>query len=338
MKQPIITFVLIAYNQETFIKEAVEAALAQTYNPLEIILSDDCSKDSTFKIIQEIVSIYSGPHKIILNQNETNLGLCAHVNKAFQMGSGEWIVAAAGDDISLPDRCQKLYEATLDVPYARAVTSAWTRIDEKGNELPYNLSPRYMNGRVDYFGEEKWVKRYVKSQDIGTCGATAMWSKVLFEQFGNLPESVPAEDAVLSYRAYLTGSVIYLNSKLVKYRTHADNICNTTAQNFEATEVRSNTFSRKSMHTVEAIKNDYQLYLKSHSNKFNELNGLKLIKWSIDFVQTRCDWWNKGVGWRTLKAIKSLLSGNIIEAKWRVSRIAGLKVAKIILKIKRRFF
>ena len=51
--RPLLTFGVCAYKQEQFIREAVEAALAQTYSPLEIILSDDCSPDRTFEIMQE---------------------------------------------------------------------------------------------------------------------------------------------------------------------------------------------------------------------------------------------------------------------------------------------
>jgi len=48
--KPLITFALFAYNQERFIREAVQGAFSQTYSPLEIIMSDDCSKDRTFDI------------------------------------------------------------------------------------------------------------------------------------------------------------------------------------------------------------------------------------------------------------------------------------------------
>ena len=44
---PRVTLAVIAYNQERFIREAIEGAFAQTYQPLEIILSDDCSSDRT---------------------------------------------------------------------------------------------------------------------------------------------------------------------------------------------------------------------------------------------------------------------------------------------------
>ena len=59
-ERPLVTFALFAYNQEQFIREAVEGAFAQTYEPLEIILSDDCSTDRTFEIMQEMASACEG--------------------------------------------------------------------------------------------------------------------------------------------------------------------------------------------------------------------------------------------------------------------------------------
>lgn len=48
LDHPLVTFALLAYSQEKYIREAVEGAFAQTYEPLEIILSDDCSSDRTY--------------------------------------------------------------------------------------------------------------------------------------------------------------------------------------------------------------------------------------------------------------------------------------------------
>jgi len=78
---------------------------------LEIILSDDASTDRTFDIMKEMAAVYHAPHTIILNRNPRNLGLCGHVNKIFyEIATGAWLVAAAGDDISLPERCQHVAE------------------------------------------------------------------------------------------------------------------------------------------------------------------------------------------------------------------------------------
>jgi len=77
--RPLVTFALFAYNQEKYIREAVDVAFSQTYQPLEIILSDDCSSDRTFEIMQEMAAAYVGPHDVRVRQSEVNRGLIDHV-------------------------------------------------------------------------------------------------------------------------------------------------------------------------------------------------------------------------------------------------------------------
>ena len=106
----LFSLVLLTYNQEKFVAEAVKAALSQQCSPIEILITDDCSNDTTFDIIREIAEIYNGPHKVILNRNDKNLGLLQHIDKAHELSSGEVIIIAAGDDISNPNRCQKIID------------------------------------------------------------------------------------------------------------------------------------------------------------------------------------------------------------------------------------
>ena len=85
---PLVTFALFAYNQEKYIREAVEAALAQDYPNLEIIFSDDCSPNSTFDVMRESTKNYSGCHQVKLNRNPVNLGLGSHVNRVVAQSKG----------------------------------------------------------------------------------------------------------------------------------------------------------------------------------------------------------------------------------------------------------
>jgi len=105
-RKPLLTFCVGAYNHERFIEKAVEGAFAQTYSPLQILLSDDCSSDKTFEIMSAMAAAYRGPHKIILNRNDRNLGLAGHVNRAAELMGGELLILSAGDDISLAHRSE----------------------------------------------------------------------------------------------------------------------------------------------------------------------------------------------------------------------------------------
>ena len=104
--RPLATLFITSYNQEAYVGAAIDGAFAQTYAPLEIVMSDDASADRTFEIMREKAAAYRGPHRIVLNRNEKNLGIVPHVEKVMSLASGEIIVENAGDDVSVPHRVE----------------------------------------------------------------------------------------------------------------------------------------------------------------------------------------------------------------------------------------
>ena len=70
--RPLVTFAIFAYNQEATIAEAMAGALSQTYEPLEIIFSDDFSNDQTYQKMLDVVCCYDGPHQVRVRRNANN--------------------------------------------------------------------------------------------------------------------------------------------------------------------------------------------------------------------------------------------------------------------------
>lgn len=208
--KPLISFALFTYNQERFIAESVRAALAQTYSPLEIIISDDCSKDRTFEIIQAEVSEYAGAHRVIARRNERNLGLKGHINRVMELARGDFIVVAAGDDISLPQRVERL-AAVWEKEGAALVYSNLRVIDEKGA-----LYKPFYGKKSDTSFDD------LLSGNYHIIGASCAWDKKVFDVFGPLPEKEgPAyEDRMIPFRAALISSTRYVDECLVYYRKH----------------------------------------------------------------------------------------------------------------------
>lgn len=218
-KRPLISFVLIAYNQEEYIEEAIKGALSQTYSPLEIILSDDCSPDNTFVVMKQMVKAYKGPHSIILNKNEANLGLGSHVNKAFGMARGTIILAAAGDDISFDNRAEETYSTFLKNKSIYSVSSQPLLINKQGHSL----------GSVNETGvEDKYrLENLLKGQEYPIHGCTRSYRKDVLTKFPPLEKNCPAEDVVLLFRAVLLGGSIHQSSVFVKYRVLSDSLTST---------------------------------------------------------------------------------------------------------------
>jgi glycosyltransferase involved in cell wall biosynthesis len=222
-EKPVITFILVTYNQEKYIREAVAAAFAQTYSPLEIILSDDCSLDHTFEIMQEMAATYQGPHKIILNRNPKNLRLCGNFNKALELSQGELIVGAAGDDISLPQRCSRLAEEWLK-PGRRwhSICSNAEVIDEAGNRYG-----RYQNW--ESYREIASVDEILATGIVGIAGCTHAFSRQTYEVFGPLDEKAFGEDEMIGFRSLILGGACWIPDRLILYRRHSENLFNDAA-------------------------------------------------------------------------------------------------------------
>lgn len=72
-EKPLVSFCLMACRQKELIRDAFNAGLAQDYDNLEVIVSDDNSQDGTWEIIQEIARDYQGPHKVLLNHNSITM-------------------------------------------------------------------------------------------------------------------------------------------------------------------------------------------------------------------------------------------------------------------------
>jgi len=217
---PLVSFMVFSYNQEQFIRDAVKSAFKQTYEPLEIIFSDDCSPDQTFKIIKKEADAYRGPHKIILNRNAKNMGLSGNINSAFAIAKGHFFVMAAGDDISVPTRTVDLVRRWQNkndtVDY---VSSFFEDMDVNGNPIP--LSSTLIRQNAVYLPD---VNLPVYKWRCGVTGACAGFNRKLYDKYGPLDIQVIAEDGIFPFRAWLESGIAQIEKPLVKKRTHPDSL------------------------------------------------------------------------------------------------------------------
>ena len=220
MERPLISYVVTTYNIEKFVEESVQCAFNQTYTPLEIVLSDDASTDNTFAIMKRMVDEYKGPHKIVLNCNETNLGIAKHMNKAYlELATGEIIVAAHGDDISKPERTEESYEFLKIHPNMTAISFGIEAIDEHGENIQQHSA---MVDRIQIYDFKKGGNIPAPSR--------CFYKKVM-QVFGPLNDDCPTEDELISFRALILGENAFLPETMVKYRKHSGSSSN--PENFE---------------------------------------------------------------------------------------------------------
>ena len=202
------SLVILSYNQEKLIAESIKSAFSQECPPIEILISDDCSSDGTFKIIQEMAAAYNGPHIVKINRNTENLGLIGHINKIHELSSGEVIIGAAGDDISLSNRCKKIMEH-FEHKKPLLIFSNAEVVDMDGKKANLNYTSATLYKTKNIIKIARSMKLYL--------GATGAWHRGLYDKYGQINEG-SYEDLVMGFRAALEGKVHIIPEKLVIYR------------------------------------------------------------------------------------------------------------------------
>ncbi|MFI3135411.1 MAG: glycosyltransferase [Methylococcaceae bacterium] len=209
--RPLATFILMVYNQEKWVAEAVRAALSQDYCPLEIIISDDGSTDSSFEIIKNEVASYFGPHKVFLNQNNLNLGIARHLSQSVRNASGDIVVYACGDDISLPHRTSSIVDAwKKNGEKTILVHSNFQSIDEDGSFLPehFKIDDRLYDSLNDLCDTNMFV-----------VGSTSAYTRDLIISYPEFVPDLVHEDCCTPFRARLLDApVISISDALILYR------------------------------------------------------------------------------------------------------------------------
>lgn len=125
MKVSIITPV---YNSEKFIEESIKSVLSQTYTNWEMILVDDCSKDSSKSIISKYVEIDERIKYVKLDKNS---GAAVARNTAIEMATGRFIAFLDSDDLWHKNKLEKQIEFMLENNIGFSFTSYET-INELG--------------------------------------------------------------------------------------------------------------------------------------------------------------------------------------------------------------
>jgi glycosyltransferase involved in cell wall biosynthesis len=108
-KKDKISVALCTYNGELYLREQLESIFKQTRFPDEIIVCDDCSTDSTFKILNDFCKISPVPFKIYVNKK--NLGVSKNFERAISLCTGDIIFLSDQDDVWLPEKIEKVIKA-----------------------------------------------------------------------------------------------------------------------------------------------------------------------------------------------------------------------------------
>lgn len=208
--EPQISVVMSVHNGEVYLKEAIESILNQTYINFEFIIINDASSDNSEQIIKEFTD-----KRILLINNEENLGLTKSLNKGINIAKGKYIARMDADDISEVSRLEKQFNFLETNDSCSVVGSNIQLIDKEGNSLEI---VKYPESSEENLGNIFFANCVVHS--------AAMFKKSEFETIGGYNEEYKkAQDYDLWFKFIKNGGSLYnIQEPLVKYRIHNESI------------------------------------------------------------------------------------------------------------------
>jgi glycosyltransferase involved in cell wall biosynthesis len=189
---PLVTVYIPTYNRVELLKRAVESVRQQTYQNLEIIIVDDCSKDGTHEYLEEINKKDSRVRYFIKDQNS---GACVSRNIAIEKAKGEYITGLDDDDYFYKNRIKLFIDNVYELENYSFLCSRYTYLTQKGKivSLIERTKPKKIDAKdlltFNYVGNQifcktKLLKEHNFNNEIQAWQDIFTWYSILIN---NLP-------------------------------------------------------------------------------------------------------------------------------------------------------
>jgi len=210
MLPPQVSIIITSYNQQEYLREAIESAIDQTAAAFEIIVADDHStKDGSAETIRKYAAKHPGLVRGIFQ--EKNVGIPKNRNSALQMVKGDYVAILDGDDRLLPRFIEQHGAALMANPQVHVSYSNRYDINQLGERRSHDRDPQPSGDVLAYIarGRKGILRSMVAKYD-------------LVKAVGFLDENHYHYDGfILTLRLAKLTPFVYLPEPLMEKRDHA---------------------------------------------------------------------------------------------------------------------
>lgn len=213
-----IDILLATYNGEKYLKEQINSILNQTYKNINIIISDDCSKDTTKEILEDYKQ---QDDRIKLYFQKNNLGVVKNIEFLLKKVEAPYYMLADQDDYWMPEKAEKSLEK-LKQENADLVFGDLEVVDEKLNMMYTSFN--------DYMLLTRKIEKYIDNYKVNylyncVTGCTILARKETIKKILPLPTTSKRviHDHWIGLMVSLNGKLAYIPEKYIKYRQHGNN-------------------------------------------------------------------------------------------------------------------
>lgn len=220
LENKLITVRVISYNAEKTILDTLESVKNQTYQNIELVVSDDCSTDNTVIITRDWLE--KNKYRFVRTELITvdkNTGVCANLNRAIKAARGEYIKGIAADDILLPNCIEDFVKFANEHPEAHFIASLMKVYNETFEDRNYINTIGYISKKLLSSDVQTQLRSVAFKHSIGA--PSVMYSKALFDDLGGYDDRYGYEDHPFYVSMLERGyKIFFLSKETVGYRVH----------------------------------------------------------------------------------------------------------------------
>lgn len=207
---PLVSVVIITYNSASTIIETLESVKQQTYSEVELVISDDCSTDSTCDICREWIDFNKDRFvECKFVTSIVNTGVAPNINRGLRECHGIWIKVLGADDLFLPHAISDVM--SFATPEMDIIVSQYYPFIQNGNERI--LQEIHPTAKLDVFYKEKDICIQQKIILTNFIDATIGYfiRKSVLDKVGGYDEEYPMmEDAPMFLKLTYSGYRFHL--------------------------------------------------------------------------------------------------------------------------------
>jgi glycosyltransferase involved in cell wall biosynthesis len=213
MHKPLVSILINNYNYARFLADAIESALGQTYETIEVLVVDDGSTDNS----RDVIAKFGNRIQSIL---KTNGGQASSFNAGFEASNGEFLCFLDADDVFRPDKARELVETmTAD----SSLGWYFDRVFEFDHDTGFRWAPK----DADSYG--RWDARKLtlegKPPLIPTATSGLSFRREILERILPMPELLRVTaDAYLKWTALALAPGWFTREELTLMRIHGNNL------------------------------------------------------------------------------------------------------------------
>ncbi len=210
-----VSVCLPTYNSGSFIGNAIESVLSQTFTDFELVISDDNSVDGTQEFIQQVRDPRVRPFA-----NGRRIGLVANWNRCLQLAEGEYVTMFGHDDVMLPDHLARSVCMLEAHPHLGFVFSNVEYIDEAGQIIAGHWTSSELPIEDKVWAGDKFFQTVLRVGNLVTAPTVLMRREWIARLGGFDPRLTYTLDFEMWLRLALHADVGYIAEPLVHLRRH----------------------------------------------------------------------------------------------------------------------